>query len=177
MSLSFNIIYFSKIGNTKRFIEKLESFANQQHAIKSSLPTIIPRQIYEENALSPSFTPYFLFTPSYGNKPIDQDDILLPINRYMDYEDNFRQCLGIIGFGDRSYGSDYCITAHRYSAKYHIPVIGDVELRGTYDDLEDVYNRLIFRYYQLNHSIHNDSDIPHRLLRSYRSYQAYMANY
>lgn len=175
MSVSFNIIYFSKIGNTKRFIEKLYSYANQQHAINPSLPTIISRQVDEENALSPSFTPYFLFIPSYGNKPIDQDDILYPIAGYMNYEDNFRQCLGIIGLGDRSYGSDYCITAHRYSDKYHIPVIGDVELRGTYSDLEDIYNHLVFRYSQLNHSI-NDSDIPHRLLRSYRSYQAYMEN-
>ncbi len=91
---------------------------------------------------------FFAFVPTYldGGNGIDNGVKELMTNvlgEYIDYNNNARKCIGVIGSGNRNFNEQYCLTARRYAKKFHCDLVADFELRGTSRDVTRVYSALI----------------------------------
>ena len=142
-----NILYISISGNTKAFVKRLQAYAEEQHQADSTNPLIQAREISENSPFEAESSPFFTFVPTYleGGNGVDNGDteILTEVMReYLEYEENYRQCLGVVGSGNKNFNYQYCLTAKQYSEAFGFPFLADYELRGTTADLERVYKIL-----------------------------------
>lgn len=142
-----NILYISISGNTRAFIKRLEAYAIEQHQLDPQNPLISSKEISENSPFESETAPFFTFVPTYleGGNGIDSGDteILTEVMReYLEYEDNFKQCLGVVGSGNKNFNYQYCLTAKQYSEAFNFPFLADYELRGTSADCERVYRIL-----------------------------------
>ncbi|MEQ9809268.1 class Ib ribonucleoside-diphosphate reductase assembly flavoprotein NrdI [Streptococcus jiangjianxini] len=79
-----------------------------------------------------------LLTP-HGQTPQCHDKFVLIIPTYNDnfdyvedfIADNLAYCHGIIGIGNRNFGSDFCREARELSQTYHLPLLYELEFSGT----------------------------------------------
>lgn len=74
--------------------------------------------------------PYILLTPSY-----DQPKggfIPKQVERFLEH--NSHHMVGVIGTGNRTFGTHYCQSAQDISSKYGVPVLWRVEIMGTEKD-------------------------------------------
>jgi protein involved in ribonucleotide reduction len=144
------IIYVSISGNTRSFVQRLASYAQQQHQQDSTYPLIELQEVAENSALIKENEPFFTFVPTYldGGNGIDSGytEILTEVMReYLAYEDNYRSCLGVVGSGNKNFNNQYCLTAKQYAEQFGFPLLADYELRGTQADLERIYPLLCAR--------------------------------
>ena len=65
------------------------------------------------------------------------------LGEYIAYHDNRKQCLGVIGSGNRNFNEQYCLTARRYADKYGFPFLADYESRGTTRDVTRIYDLIV----------------------------------
>lgn len=142
-----NILYISISGNTKAFVKRLESYAEEQHEINSENPLIVAKEISENSPFDTESSDFFTFVPTYleGGNGVDNGDteILTEVMReYLEYENNYKKCLGVIGSGNKNFNYQYCLTAKQYSEAFDIPFLADYELRGTAADCQRVYQIL-----------------------------------
>ncbi|BAP86575.1 NrdI family ribonucleotide reductase [Paucilactobacillus hokkaidonensis JCM 18461] len=143
-----NVLYISIEGNTRSFMERLMTYANQQHAIDNAHPEIKAREITEQSDFTDEREPFFASVPTYldGGNGIDSGVKELMTNvlgEYIRYHNNARLCIGVIGSGNRNFNEQYCLTAKRYARQFNAPFIADYELRGTSNDIERIYKILI----------------------------------
>lgn len=141
------IIYISISGNTKAFVRRLETFAEEQHKQNAANPSITSKEISENSPFEKENDPFFAFVPTYleGGNGVDNGDteILTEVLReYLEYEDNYKKCLGVVGSGNKNFNYQYCLTAKQYSEAFQFPFLADYELRGTAADCERVYHIL-----------------------------------
>ena len=141
---NINALYISIEGNTRSFINRLTAYASQQHAIDDSLPLINAKEISEQSDFDDERDPFFAFVPTYldGGNGIDSGVKELMTNvlgEYIAYHNNARQCIGVIGSGNRNFNEQYCLTAKRYAHQFRAPFLADYELRGTSRDIEQIY--------------------------------------
>lgn len=142
-----NILYISISGNTKAFIKRLEEYGKEQHELDSANPLISAKEISENSIFEVEESPFFTFVPTYleGGNGVDSGDteILTEVMReYLEYEDNYQKCLGVVGSGNKNFNYQYCLTAKQYSEAFGFPFLADYELRGTSADCERVYQIL-----------------------------------
>lgn len=64
------------------------------------------------------------------------------LGEYIDYGNNARHCLGIVGSGNKNFNEQYCLTARRYAKQFDVPFVADYELRGTDSDVVRIYETL-----------------------------------
>ncbi|MEG0080028.1 class Ib ribonucleoside-diphosphate reductase assembly flavoprotein NrdI [Enterococcus sp.] len=143
-----NIYYMSISGNTRAFVTNLQKYAITQHEQNSLNPTITLHAI-DDNTLPESITePFFVFVPTYleGGNGVDNGDqeiLTEALREYIAYEDNAKNCLGIVGSGNKNFNRQYCLTAKQYAAQFDCPFLADYELRGTPKDIERIYQILL----------------------------------
>ncbi|WP_137598137.1 class Ib ribonucleoside-diphosphate reductase assembly flavoprotein NrdI [Paucilactobacillus kaifaensis] len=143
-----NMLYISIEGNTRSFMERFSAYASQQHAIDSSQPEVVAREVTEQTDFTDEREPFFVSVPTYleGGNGIDSGVKELMTNvlgEYIQYHNNARQCVGVIGSGNRNFNEQYCLTAKRYAQRFNAPFIADFELRGTSNDIERIYKILL----------------------------------
>ncbi|MGM0125170.1 nrdI protein [Enterococcus sp. AZ194] len=143
-----HIIYISIAGNTRSFVKKLAAYAEEKHQVNAENPLIELKEIHENSDFELETSPYFAFVPTYleGGNGVDNGDVEILTNvlgEYMAYENNFKQCQGIVGSGNKNFNHQYCLTAKQYAEKFSVPVLDDYELRGTPADAERIYERLV----------------------------------
>ena len=63
--------------------------------------------------------------------------------KFLEYQGNFRYCLGIIGSGNRNFNKQFCLTAFQYADQFCFPVIDVFELRGTDEDVERISKHIL----------------------------------
>ena len=68
------------------------------------------------------------------------------LGEYIAYGDNAKQCIGVVGSGNRNFNEQYCLTARKYAKQFDAPFLADYELRGTSQDIEVIYGRLTKRW-------------------------------
>jgi len=144
------ILFISIEGNTRNFVKNLTAYAAKQHAADPKLPEIYATEIDEMTVFKSETTPYFCFVPTYldGGNGIDNGVKELMTNimgEYIDYQDNAKTLLGVVGSGNRNFNEQYCLTAKRYAQKYAVPFVANYELRGVPRDETRVYDALIAR--------------------------------
>ncbi|MDT2639299.1 class Ib ribonucleoside-diphosphate reductase assembly flavoprotein NrdI [Enterococcus dongliensis] len=142
-----NILYISISGNTRAFVKRLITYAEEQHQLSAENPLIKAKEISENTPFTVESTPFFTFVPTYleGGNGVDNGDkeILTEVMReYLEYENNYEKCLGVVGSGNKNFNYQYCLTAKQYSQAFGCPFLADYELRGTSADLQRVYQIL-----------------------------------
>lgn len=142
-----NILYISISGNTRAFVKHLETYAEEQHQLNPANPMIASKEISENSPFEIENSPFFTFVPTYleGGNGVDNGDteILTEVMReYLEYNDNYKKCLGVVGSGNKNFNYQYCLTAKQYSEAFKLPFLADYELRGTSADCQRVYQIL-----------------------------------
>ena len=73
-----------------------------------------------------------LMTPTFEQPRLD-DYIPRPVRTWLGR--NGQWVIGVIGIGNRNFGSDYCRAAHDIADALHVPVLYRCELMGTPADI------------------------------------------
>ncbi|MBM7642292.1 class Ib ribonucleoside-diphosphate reductase assembly flavoprotein NrdI [Streptococcus loxodontisalivarius] len=130
------IVFISLSGNTLSFVKRLSDYLAFQN--------ITTRQINIKELDHQTFPveePFVAILPTYleGGNGVDTGDVEIltnPLDDFIASHDNYRNCFGIIGSGNRNFNNQYCLTAKQYSKRFGFPMLGDFELRGTISDIE-----------------------------------------
>lgn len=116
--------YSSASGNTERLIQKV------------GLPSIrIPAK--KTDQMIEIEEPFILVAPTYargdGSAPVPG-----PIIRFLNLERNRGLMLGVVGCGNRNFGSMFCVGARIISFKCNVPILHTVELSGVASDVTKI---------------------------------------
>ncbi len=139
-----NILYLSISGNTRAFAKNIEAYAKKQHTEHPEMPEISLKEIHENSPFEKETDPFFTFVPTYldGGNGLDNGDTEIlteTLREYLEYEENYALCLGVVGSGNKNFNNQYCLTAKQYAKKFGFLFLADYELRGTPSDVERVY--------------------------------------
>ncbi len=120
------IAYFSRTGNIKRFVRKLDYDVVEA---KSSL-------VIDE--------PYILimYTTGIGEVP-------RAIEAFFTNEINQQNVHGFVCSGNKNWGINYCKAAHILSERFNVPVLQKFELSGNIHDLarfNNIYEEMTNEY-------------------------------
>ena len=141
------VIYISLSGNTVNFVKRLTEHMALWHDIKINATNVY--DLVKNNvAFAVEHEPFVIFLPTYleggdGVETGTTEVLTTPLREYMAYQDNYKQCLGVIGSGNRNFNEQYCLTAKQYSEQFDFPVLDTFELRGTQKDIERIAGKLV----------------------------------
>lgn len=143
-----NILFISISGNTRNFVANLQAYAKLQHEQDATSPLIESKEISEASPETQEKEPYFCFVPTYleGGNGLDngtQEIMTDALREYIEYKDNAKYCLGIVGSGNKNFNNQYCLTAKQYAEEFNAPFLTDYELRGTDSDVKRVFKVLM----------------------------------
>lgn len=113
------VAYYSITGQTKKFVTKT---GLEAHEITDELPQ------YEMK------DDYVLITPSY------QDFMMDSIVDFLNYKDNKKKLIGIIGCGNRNFNDLFAQTAKKLSVTLNVPILYLLEFSGSAEDVQNVRN-------------------------------------
>jgi len=135
---TINILYISLSGNTKSFIQDLTTYLKLKSV---DINEINIKDYPEEKELN---TPFVTFLPTFlkGGNGLDNgytEILTTRLSSYLQYKNNYRNCYGIIGSGNRNFNKQYALTAKQYAERFGFPYITDFELRGSEGDFERIY--------------------------------------
>ena len=141
------LVYISLSGNTQSFVRRLISYLQFQSDIKVEEVHVkdLVKQDIPFYALD---APCVAFLPTYleGGNGVDNGDTEIltnPLGDFIAHAGNDQRCLGVVGFGNRNFNHQYCLTAKQYSQRFGFPVLDEVELRGLNNDLERVGKKIL----------------------------------
>ncbi|GLB47379.1 ribonucleotide reductase assembly protein NrdI [Philodulcilactobacillus myokoensis] len=138
------ILFISIEGNTRSFVNDLADYAEDEHDANADNPLIELKEISDQTDFKDEEKPYFTFVPTYldGGNGIDNGVKELMTNilgEYIDYHNNSKLCLGVVGSGNRNFNQQYCLTAKRYAKRFKCPFLDNYELRGSNADVKRIY--------------------------------------
>lgn len=81
--------------------------------------------------------PWVLLTPSYKTGNLDNDTIPEPVKRFLRDPQTRRRLVGVMGSGNRNFGSHYQAAARDIARRSGRPVLFEFELQGTQWDVQD----------------------------------------
>ena len=150
-----NIIYISLEGNTRSFLTRMQGYAKQQHSISEDRPLLELKEVSDQTLPADETEPFFALVPTYlnGGNGIDSGFTEIMTNalgEYIAYNDNAKQCVGVVGSGNKNFNEQYCLTARKYARDFDAPFLADYELRGTSQDIERIYTILAKRWSEIN---------------------------
>lgn len=112
------VAFYSITGQTKKFITK--TGLSDAHEIDDAWPQ------YEMGEK------YVLITPSY------QDFMMDSLVDFLNYKDNKKNLVGIIGCGNRNFNDLFAQTAKKLSVTLKVPILYLLEFSGTDKDVKSV---------------------------------------
>jgi protein involved in ribonucleotide reduction len=131
------VYYSSASGNTKRFVEGLESPALR--ILNSDLPN--PEQ------------DYILVMPTFAD-PYGRGSVPKPVVNFLNIEKNRKHLRGVVGSGNRNFGEMFAIGARVVAKKCQVDMLYSFELSGTQQDAYAVID-LHKQMEQTNESAHH----------------------
>ncbi|MFC6178535.1 class Ib ribonucleoside-diphosphate reductase assembly flavoprotein NrdI [Weissella sagaensis] len=149
--MPLKLLYISISGNTRAFIDKLTTFADEQGQLSFD-----PIEVSDASPDIITNSPFFAFVPTYldGGNGIGNGIIEIMTNalhEQLEIPENTKNLIGIIGSGNKNFNAQYILTARRYAVDFNAPLIANYELRGTQIDVERVYQAINQRFYEYNH--------------------------
>ena len=134
--MSIDIVYFSNYsGNTKRFVEKLNG-----NSIRIPIDWDDTRPLVVGSK-------FVLFVPTYGG---GSQNAAIPkqVRRFLNIPENRNLLRGVVGFGNTNFGEHFCKGARMISEKTGVPLLAQVEIFGTPEDVTKVEKamRLLYEY-------------------------------
>lgn len=112
-----SIVYWSQTGVTQRVVKPLGG---------------VPLEEY-------SGGPCLIAIPSYGS-PRTGNYVPARIREFL--KNNHENIIGIIGVGNRTFGSEFCLGAYRAARKLGVPVVAAVDMVPTRDDIDKIQDFL-----------------------------------
>ncbi|MBU7568264.1 class Ib ribonucleoside-diphosphate reductase assembly flavoprotein NrdI [Weissella hellenica] len=149
--MPLKLLYISISGNTRAFIDKLTTFADEQGQLSFD-----PIEVSDASPDIITNSPFFAFVPTYldGGNGIGNGIIEImtdALHEQLEIPENTKNLIGIIGSGNKNFNAQYILTARRYAVDFNAPLIANYELRGTQTDVERVYQAINQRFYEYNH--------------------------
>ncbi|QDJ59199.1 class Ib ribonucleoside-diphosphate reductase assembly flavoprotein NrdI [Weissella sagaensis] len=149
--MPLKLLYISISGNTRAFIDKLTTFADEQGQLSFD-----PIEVSDASPDIITNSPFFAFVPTYldGGNGIGNGIIEImtdALHEQLEIPENTKNLIGIIGSGNKNFNAQYILTARRYAVDFNAPLIANYELRGTQIDVERVYQAINQRFYEYNH--------------------------
>lgn len=115
------VVFHTLTGQTTRFINKLGIDQNDRLELS---PIGHSPECLEA---------FVLIIPTYNDAFDFVEDFLI---------DNITFCRGIIGIGNRNFGTDFCREARELSLKHQLPLLYELEFSGTAEDINIVKGML-----------------------------------
>ena len=84
---------------------------------------------------------FVLCVPTYGGGS-ERSAIPRQVRQFLNIPENRSHLKGVIGFGNTNFGDHYCKAARLISKKTGVPVIDQIEIFGTPEDVKRVNERL-----------------------------------
>lgn len=143
------LVYISLSGNTQSFVRRLSDYLAITHNLTTRQINI--KELNHETF--PVTEPFIALLPTYleGGNGVDHGDIEIltsPLGDFIAAHDNAKNCMGIIGSGNKNFNHQYILTAKQYSKRFGFPLLGDFELRGTSADIERLATVILERQVQ-----------------------------
>lgn len=113
------VAFYSITGQAKKFVIKT---GLEAHEITDELPQY---EMKED---------YVLITPSY------QDFMMDSIVDFLNFKDNKKKLVGIIGCGNRNFSDLFAQTAKKLSVTLKVPILYLLEFSGSTEDVQNVRN-------------------------------------
>lgn len=131
------LVYISLSGNTQSFVKRLSDYLATTQELTTRQINI--KELNHETF--PVTEPFVALLPTYleGGNGVDHGDVEIltnPLGDFITAHDNYKNCMGIIGSGNKNFNHQYILTAKQYSKRFGFPLLGDFELRGTSADIE-----------------------------------------
>lgn len=111
------IAFYSITGQTKKFVVKT---GLEAHEITDEFPQYDMKE------------KYILITPSY------QDFMMDSLVDFLNYKDNKKNLVGLIGCGNRNFNDLFAQTAKKLSVTLKVPILYLLEFSGTAKDIQNV---------------------------------------
>lgn len=137
-----NFIYISLSGNTEYFVNQLKKKLQNEYEINLINVKQLVKDRIDFFKVDKSF---IVFVPTYleGGNGIDNghNEILTTsLREFVRSYENYKNCIGVIGSGNKNFNNQYCLTAKQYSQEFKVPFLADFELRGNNKDIERIGN-------------------------------------
>lgn len=131
------LVYISLSGNTQSFVKRLSEYLAQNHGLTTRQINI--KELNHE--IFPVSEPFVALLPTYleGGNGVAHGDVEIltnPLGDFIAAHDNYKNCMGIIGSGNKNFNNQYVLTAKQYSQRFGFALLGDFELRGTIADIK-----------------------------------------
>lgn len=154
---AMNIIYISIEGNTRSFLTRMSAYAKQQNSFRPDNLPLNLKEVSDQTEPVDETEPFFVFVPTYldgGNGVTSGFNEIMTnaLGEYVAYGNNADHCIGVVGSGNRNFNEQYCLTARKYAKQFDAPFLADYELRGTSQDIEHVYKRLLARWNEVTNN-------------------------
>lgn len=121
------IVYFSSVSeNTHRFVQKLDVDSHRIPLRSGDEPLTVE-------------TEYLLVVPTYGGGR-EGGAVPKQVVRFLNDPDNRKWIRGVIATGNTNFGAAYCLAGRIVAAKCEVPLLYQLEIFGTDDDVDNVSN-------------------------------------
>ena len=146
--------YISLSGNTSSFVQRVSQYIKTTH--HREVESLNIKDLKGKATMVDG--PFVSFLPTYleGGNGIDtgfQEILTGNLRKFLEYQGNFRYCLGIIGSGNRNFNKQFCLTAFQYADQFGFPVIDVFELRGTDEDVERISKNILASFEKVEEKI------------------------
>lgn len=146
--MEIKIVYISITGNTRAFVQHLQAYGKEQQRFAENAPQISLQEVDDNTLPYAETTSFFAFVPTYleGGNGIDNGDqeiLTESLREHIEFGENAKHCLGIVGSGNKNFNNQYCLTAKQYATTFEVPFLADYELRGTSADVARIYELLV----------------------------------
>ena len=146
--------YISLSGNTSSFVQRVSQYIKATY--HREVESLNVKDLKGEAITVDG--PFVSFLPTYleGGNGIDtgfQEILTGNLRKFLEYQGNFRYCLGIIGSGNRNFNKQFCLTAFQYAEQFGFPVIDVFELRGTDEDVERISKHILANFEKVEEKI------------------------
>ena len=146
-----SLVYISLSGNTASFIKRLTAYLQEGHADLEVEQVNIKDLVKEGQDFFAMDHQFVAFLPTYleGGNGVDSGDVEILTNdlaAFIEFEENYKKCFGIVGSGNRNFNNQYCLTAKQYSQRFGFPLLDTFELRGLQNDISRVGDKIAELY-------------------------------
>ena len=142
-----SLVYISLSGNTASFIKRLTAYLQEGRADLEVEQINIKDLVKEGQDFFAMDNQFVAFLPTYleGGNGVDSGDVEILTNdlaAFIEFEENYKKCFGIVGSGNRNFNNQYCLTAKQYSQRFGFPLLDTFELRGLQNDISRVGDKI-----------------------------------
>lgn len=128
--MSYKVVYYSgSTGMTERFVNRLGIDSERIPVAKKDGNIEVSEK-------------FILIVPTYGAGTNDPESKKNAVHRqivaFLNVDTNRENCIGIIGAGNKNFLEHYILGAKMVAGKLGVPLIGQFELFGTVEEVDEI---------------------------------------